>query len=133
MAEGIPARLTPAEGRKFGYTVGAAFAVLAAITWWRGHELFMQIFGTLAAMLVLAGALIPGRLGPVFKAWMGFAHAISRVTTPIFLAIVFFLVIGPIGIVMRLIGRNPLRHGRGGAGSFWVTRSSNRGTMSNQF
>ena len=35
----VPARLTPAEGRKFGLTVGAAFLVLAAIPWWRGHRI----------------------------------------------------------------------------------------------
>ena len=132
MAGRIPARLSPAEGRKFGLTVGLAFGVLATITWWRDHQLLMQLFGGLAAVLILAGALIPGRLGPVYRAWMGLAHLISRVTTPIFLAIIYFLVIGPIGLLMRLFGRNPLRH-RPEQGSLWLSRSAERGTMFNQF
>ena len=77
MAGRIPARLSPAEGRKFGFTVGLAFGVLAGITWWRDHPLLMQVFGGLAVVLILAGALIPGRLGPVYRAWMGLALLIS--------------------------------------------------------
>ena len=132
MAQGIPARLTSAEGRKFGLTVGAAFAVLAGITWWRDHALLMQIFSGLAAALIVAGIVIPGQLGPVYRGWMKLALLISKVTTPIFLAIVYFLVIGPVGIIMRMFGRNPLRH-EPEHGSLWLSRTSGRGTMSNQF
>ena len=132
MAHGIPARLTPAEGRKFALTVGAAFAVLAGITWWRDHSLLMQIFAGLAAALIVAGIVIPGQLGPVYRGWMKLALLISKVTTPIFLGIVFFLVIGPAGLIMRLLGKNPLHH-KPEKGSLWLSRSSGRGTMSNQF
>ena len=132
MAERVPARLSAAEGRKFGLTVGLAFAVLTGITWWRDHPLLMQIFGGLAGALILAGLLVPGSLGPVQRGWMAFAHLISKVTTPIFLAIVYFLVIAPIGLLMRLFGKNPLRHPPE-QGSFWLSRSTGRGTMSNQF
>jgi hypothetical protein len=83
LAGRVPARLSAAEGRKFGLTVGLAFAALAGITWWRDHALLMQIFGGLATALILAGLVIPGWLGPVYRGWMGFAHLISKVTTPI--------------------------------------------------
>ncbi|HET9947376.1 MAG TPA: SxtJ family membrane protein [Longimicrobiales bacterium] len=132
MAERVPARLSAAEGRKFGFTVGGAFAVLAGITWWRGHTVSMQVFVALAVLLLVAGALVPGKLGPVFRAWMALAHLISRVTTPIVLGIVYFLVISPTGLLMRMLGRNPMHH-RPEGDSLWLTRSSGRGTMSNQF
>ena len=132
MATGIPARLTPAEGRKFGLTVGIAFGVLAGIAWWRDHQLLTQIFGALGVGLVLLGLVIPGKLTPIYRAWMGFALIISRVTTPIFLGLVFFLAIAPIGLLMRLFGKNPLRHAPV-EGSYWHARSEARGTMMNQF
>ena len=132
MAGRVPARLSAAEGRKFGLTVGLAFAALAGITWWRDHALLMQIFGGLAGALILAGLVVPGRLGPVYRGWMGFALLISKVTTPVFLAIVYFLVIAPIGLLMRVLGKNPLEH-QPEQGSFWLSRPTERGTMSNQF
>ena len=132
MAHGIPARLTPAEGRKFGLTVGAAFAVLAALMWWREHQIPLYAFGALAIGLIAAGLLIPGHLGPVYRAWMGFALLISKVTTPVFMGIVYFVVITPVGVLMRLLGRNPIRH-RAVEESYWAPRTEARGTMNNQF
>jgi len=83
-------------------------------------------------LLLAAGALVPARLGPVFRTWMGLAHAISKVTTPIFMGIVYFIVILPIGLGMRLLGRNPIRHSPID-GSYWVERNQPRGEMTDQF
>ena len=110
LAAGIPARLSAREGRKFAFTVGAAFLVFAALAWWRDRELPLRVFAALGGLLVAAGLLVPTRLGPVERAWMGLAHAISRVTTPIFMGVVYFLVMLPIGLLMRLAGRRPLAH-----------------------
>mgnify|MGYP001170007176 FL=1 len=121
MAHRSPARLSPREGRSFAFTLTGAFAVLAAISWWRAHPRSVVVFATLAGVLLLAGLLVPTRLGPVRSAWMGLAHAISRVTTPIFMGIVYFLVITPSAVIRRLVGGNPLRRSRGKA-SGWVDR-----------
>ncbi len=108
MAERIPARLTAAEGRKFGLTVGAAFLVLAAVSRWRGHTTSPQVLLALGGSLVVLGVAIPAKLGPVFAAWMGLAHAMSKVTTPLFMGIVYFVVLTPTGLIIRLLGRDPL-------------------------
>ncbi|MDX1577789.1 MAG: SxtJ family membrane protein [Gemmatimonadota bacterium] len=101
---------TRAELRKFGLSVGTAFGVLAGIFAWRGHETPAIVLGAVAGFLVVGGALGPGLLGPVEKAWMAMARAISKVTTPLFLGIVYFLVLAPVGIVRRTLGSHPLRH-----------------------
>jgi hypothetical protein len=132
VAHGIPARLSPAEGRKFGLTVGAAFAVLAAVSWWREHPTTTYIFGALAAGLLIAGLVVPGQLGPVYRGWMKFALLISKVTTPIFMGIVFFIVIMPIGLLMRLFGRNPVHH-KAINKSYWAPRANARGDLTHQF
>ena len=135
MATGIPARLTAPQGRKFGLTLGIAFLVIAAISRWRGHDIPPVVAGVLAVVLIVAGLVVPTRLGAVERAWMGFAHAISRVTTPIFMGIVYFMVVAPIGVVMRVFGRNPLRHAEV-AESFWASRSEDaegRGGLERQF
>jgi len=134
LAHGIPARLTAAEGRKFGLTVGIAFFVFAAITYWREHPTLMTIFGSLGVFFVGGGLVAPTLMGPVQKAWMGLALLISKVTTPIFMGIVFFLVISPISLVMRLFGKVPLRTDPN-ATTYWHSRpeGSRRSELNRQF
>jgi hypothetical protein len=135
VATGIPARLTREEGRKFGLTVGAAFLALSGLLWWRGRHSAALVCLALGSVLVLAGLVVPVRLGPAYRAWMGFALLLSRVTTPVFLGIVYFLILTPTGGIMRLLGKNSIRRPLSD-GSFWVQRpggEGRRGTMEHQF
>ena len=118
MAAGVPTRLSAADGRKFGLTVGAAFLVFGGIALWRGKQRTSMVLFTLGGLLVVAALVAPKALGPVERAWMGLALAISKVTTPIFMGVVYFLVILPIGLVRRLTGNSPIVQ-RGRAASRW--------------
>ena len=130
---GVSARLTTREGRRFAFTVGTAFLVLAAISAWRGHYFPPRIFSVLGGALLAAGVLIPGRLSGVHRSWMAFGHAISKVTSPIVVGAVYLLVITPTGGLIRLFGRNPLRH-RERDGGFWMPASSDgRSDLETQF
>jgi len=130
---GIPARLTAQQGRKFGFTVGAAFVVLAGISFWRGHTITPKVLGVLGGALLLGGALVPTMLGPVERGWMRLAHLISKVTTPIFMGVVYFLVVTPIALFTRAIGRQPMKH-KEQNGSLWMpTPSGGRSDMERQF
>ena len=135
MATRIPARLSQAEGRRFGLTVGGAFLVITALLWWRGRLIALPYTGGLGAALIGAGLLVPTLLGPVQRAWMGLAHLISKVTTPIFMGVVYFLVLTPIGVGMRLFGRNRMVAQLDGDG-YWVRRSvdpAHQSEMTRQF
>lgn len=123
MAHRVPARLTAAEGRKFGLTLGGAFLALAAISLWRGSLLAPRILGAIAVALIAAGVIAPTALGPVNRAWMGLAERLSKITTPIAMGLLFYLVITPIGLLMRLFGNRPLDH-RSKRDSFWIERAS---------
>jgi len=128
MARTVRTRLTGAEGRRFAFTVGGTFLLLGGLLWWRTRAAPAAPYVScalllLAASLLAAGALIPTHLGPVQRAWMGLAHAISRITTPIFMAMVYFMVLAPIGLAMRAVGYNAVSR-RAVDGSFWVVRSS---------
>lgn len=129
MAARVPARLSPAELRRFGLVVGGALAALGGVLWWRGHPVGAPVAGTLGVALLLAGLAIPARLGPAYRAWMGLAHLMSRVTTPVFLGIVYYGVMTPIGWLMRAFGRNPLVH-PSADGGFWVSRGAGAGRRS---
>ena len=135
MAITVSTRLSAAAGRKFGLTLGIAFGVLTAILWWRDRETVATITAVLSVLLIFAGLLMPTRLGPVERGWMAFAQAISKVTTPIFMGIVYYVSIAPIGLVMRVAGRNPLKRSES-ANGFWIERKQGadaRSDMHRQF
>ncbi|HEX7336967.1 MAG TPA: SxtJ family membrane protein [Gemmatimonadales bacterium] len=121
MAAGIPARLSRADARRFGLVVGAAFGLLGALVWWRGHPLVASGLAGLGAALIAGGIVRPTALAPIYQAWMGLALVISRFTTPLLLGAVYFLAITPIGLVRRVAGQNPMR-ARAAGNSFWVDR-----------
>jgi hypothetical protein len=133
MAGRVPAGLTRADKRKFGLTVGAAFVVLAVLAAWRGHHGVAVIPGALGASLVLLGLVAPGILGPTYRVWMAFGFTLSRITTPIILALMYFLVFLPVGILMRAFGRNPMV--RPEADSYWISRPEHvrRSNLRRQF
>jgi hypothetical protein len=134
MAAGIPARLSRGEARRFGLLVGGAFVVLALVLWWRGRFVAAQVAGATGAVLMLAGLTVPNLLPPVHRAWMAAAAALSRVTTPIFMGVVYFGVFAPIGFVRRALGQSRLKPRRGTTA--WVARdpgARSRTDMERQF
>jgi hypothetical protein len=108
LAHHVPARLSAREGRRFAFTVGIAFLALAGLLWWRAYPAISAVSASLGGLLLLCGAIIPHRLGPVYSAWMRLALMISKITTPVLMAIVYFLVITPIGLIRRLAGKRSL-------------------------
>ena len=115
-----PPPATPRALRSFALTVGAAFLALGALLLLRGR-VAAPVPLALGALLIAAGIAAPSRLGPLHRAWMALALAISSVTTPLMMGIIYFLILTPLGVAMRLAGRRTLRRPRAAA-SFWVDR-----------
>ena len=121
MARQVPTGLDAKEGRKFGLTVGTAFLVIGGIALWRGRVLPTQILGGIGGLLIVGAAIFPAKLKPVERAWMAMALQISRVMTPVVMGIVYFLVLTPIALVIRVAKGNPLVH-RSDATGYWFTK-----------
>jgi hypothetical protein len=113
---------TAADGRRFAFPVGAAFLVLSALSFWRDHRGMATLLVTLGGALWLSGLLFPGRLGPVRRTWMAAAGAISKVTTPVVLSVIWFGVVTPFAWVARRFGHHPLRH-PDGVHTYWTNRA----------
>ena len=136
MATGISARLSPKKLRQFGITVAIPLALLAGIGVWRGHTVLPAVLGGLALSLGGLALLAPHWLGPVHTLWMKMANGLAWFNTRILLGIVYFMVMTPTGIVMRLLGRDPLDRRIGDRPSYWVARKPNaesRGAMDRRF
>lgn len=79
----------------------------------------------LSAGIVLAGLALarPALLSPVSRAWLGLGRVLHRIVSPIVIGVIFFGVITPYALVMRLAGRDALRLRSGKAASFWLPRN----------
>jgi len=62
----------------------------------------------LAAVLSVVGFAAPMALRPVYKTWMRFGLILSRITTPIIMGLVFFLMITPIGLIRRMFASDAM-------------------------
>jgi hypothetical protein len=108
--------------RSFGVVFALVFTVIAlwplvsgaTPRWWA--LLLALAFVTLAA-------LRPGWLAPLNRLWTRFGLLLHRITSPLILGLLFFLVITPFGLIRRLIARDPLRlRFEPEAPSYWIRR-----------
>jgi hypothetical protein len=135
LAQPVPARLSAREGRRFAFTVGVAFLIIGAFIAWRGGDTPVVVCVAAGGTLLGAGLFVPGHLTALHRLWMRGAQAISYVTTPLFLGLVFYLMIVPIGLAGRLVGHRPLvPRDRQGTG-YWVERAAHQrqGDLRRQF
>ena len=96
--------------RRFGLSTGAIVAGLFGLLlpWLFGAALPVWPWVVLA-VLGLWALVAPDLLRPVYRAWMRLGLVMNRITLPIIMGLVFYLVLAPIGLVFRLTGRDPLR------------------------
>ncbi len=96
--------------REFGLVTGGILAGLFGLFFPWLFEFAIPVWPWLAGGALGVWALLaPQTLGPVYYWWMRLALLLSRVTTPIILGAVFFLVFLPVALVMKLLGKDPMR------------------------
>lgn len=117
-------------------TLALGFTVLALVLLWREQPLLSRIGMAIAGLLALAGLVLPRHLGPVERLWTRFGMALGWITAPVFIGVVYWLVITPFGVLRRTLGRSPVTH-RSAGDSFWVVRPKDsrdpRERMTRQF
>jgi hypothetical protein len=93
--------------REFGLVVGGVLCAVGGLLFWRGRWNF-PYFLVPGIFLVITGAVIPSILKPVQKAWMTLAILMGWVMTRVLLSVLFYLAVTPIGLIMRLMGKDLL-------------------------
>jgi len=108
--------------RSFGLVCAAFFTFMTALGLWRGTGRW-PIWLALACASALLAVVYPRLLAPLNWGWTRFGLLLHRVTSPIILAILFYGCITPIGFLMRLSGKDPLRlKYEPKAESYWIKR-----------
>lgn len=90
--------------------MAGCFGVIALfLRWkWGGDSVVPPVLGTLAAAFLLLGTLMPGSLRYVEKLWMAFGERLSVVMTFVIMSALFYLVITPTGLLLRILGKDLL-------------------------
>jgi large-conductance mechanosensitive channel len=125
--------------RVFGCTVGAILMVIGAAKAFMAGALTAVAIAILVpgAVLVLLGIVAPSRLSALNRLWLKLGAVIAKIVNPIVMALLFYLVISPMALVMRLAGKRPLRLVPDRtAASYWIAREPLEGgpsSMRRQF
>ena len=110
------------SNRAFGLVMAAAFAIGGLAPLVRGHAPRWWCLGITAAFLVVALAK-PALLAPLNRLWMAFGLLLHRIVSPVVMGLVFYGVVTPIGLLMRLLGKDLLRLRLDRPGpSYWIER-----------
>jgi hypothetical protein len=108
--------------REFGLTTGGIVGVLFGLFFpWILERPIPRWPWVILGVLGLLALAAPTALRPIYTGWMKFGLLMSRITTPIIMGVVFYLVITPMGLVMRLMGKDYMaRRLRDGAASYRI-------------
>lgn len=139
MHEHTPRHTAPVQGstdRSFGLVFTAFFLIVGLLPLLHGHAVRFWALALAAIFLVLAMA-IPHVLAPLNRVWTKFGLLLHSIVSPVALGILFYGVVTPTGLIMRLLGNDPLRlRFDRSAKSYWIVRSPpgpDADSLKNQF
>ena len=84
-------------------------------------------------IFLVLGIINSNLLLPLNKLWFKFGILLGKIISPIIMGIIFFLVVTPIGLIMRLIGKDVLNLKYSGYKSYWIEKTGPKSKMKNQF
>lgn len=111
------------SNRSFGILLAGAAALFSAYAEYRDAEI-LKVWGFLAAALLLGlvAVVAPNLLAPFNKAWAKLGDLMGKVVSPLVLGVIFFVLITPVALIGRLLGRDELRLKKANANSYWIDR-----------
>ena len=120
------------SNRNFGILFFIVFLIYALWPLLNNSQLKLWSLIT-AIVFLLLGFFIPKSLEPLNKTWIKFGELLGRVISPVVMAIIFFAIVTPTGLLMRLMGKDLLKLKSSKNNSYWIKRKKNVGSMKRQF
>ena len=113
--------------RSFGWTMLATLTFIGTVLAWMSYHKtekagwrILEVFSGTGVGILLSCVFLEATLGMwLYKAWMGLALVLSKVIAPLVIGVFYFLVVTPIGLGARLLGRDAMQRKKGGHTTFW--------------
>ena len=120
------------SNRNFGIVFFVVFLLIALYPLINSGEI--RIWSAVIALIFLVlGILNSNILSPLNKLWFKFGIFLGKIISPIIMGIIFFLVVTPIGLIMRLLGKDVLNLRYNDYKSYWIEKTGPKSKMKNQF
>ena len=121
------------SNRSFGIVFFIVFLIIGL--WPTLNDGEIRIWSIVASIIFLILGLINSKLLTQLNIlWFKFGKLLGSIVAPIVMGIVFFLVITPIGLIMKIIGKDLLnKRYNNKSKSYWINREKSKGTMKQQF
>ena len=108
--------------RSFGLVFAAVFAIVGLIPLVRAQPARAWALGIAVAFVVVA-LVRPALLAPANRLWTRLGALLHRIVNPVVTGLLFYLAVTPTGLIIRAMGRDPLRLRRDPAAeSYWIRR-----------
>ena len=120
------------SNRSFGIVFFIVFLLIALYPLLKGNDL--RIWSLVISFIFLTLGLINSKiLTPLNRLWFKFGLLLGRFISPLIMGIIFFIVVTPTGIIMRLFKKDLLNLKYNKKESYWINKSGPKSKMKNQF
>ena len=120
------------SNKSFGIVFSIVFLIIAIYPLINNDEL--RIWSLIIAIIFLVLGLINSKiLTPLNKLWFKFGILLGRMVSPIIMGLIFFMVVTPIALIMRIIGKDLLNLKFNKEKSYWIEKNGPKSKMKNQF
>ena len=118
--------------RNFGLVFFVVFLLIAI--WPILHQDPLRVWSLIISLIFLVLGLLNSRLlSPINFAWIKFGNLLGKIVAPIVMGVVYFFVVTPTGLLMRLSGKDLLRTKNSMSNTYCIIRKKNIGSMKRQF
>ena len=120
------------SNRSFGLLFFIVFLIIGL--WPLKNDLELNyIFIGISIIFLILGLLNSMVLTPLNKIWVKFGELLGKIIAPLVMALVYFFILTPISLIMRIFGKDLLNLKSSEESSYWIKREKNIGTMNKQF
>ena len=120
------------SNKSFGIVFFVVFLLIAIYPLTHGGDI--RIWSVMISFIFLVlGLLNSIILTPLNKIWFKFGILLGKIVSPLIMGIIFFLVVTPIGFIMRLLGKDVLNLKYNKNKSYWIEKKGPKSKMKNQF
>ena len=120
------------SNKSFGIVFSVVFLLIAIYPLTNGEDIRIWS-GIISFIFLVLGLLNSSILTPLNKIWFKFGIILGKIISPVIMAIIFFLVVTPTGLIMRILRRDILNLKYNQNKSYWIEKEGPKSKMKNQF